>query len=545
MATPAKHALLSASAAHRWLKCTAAPTYEMQFPPKTSEYAEEGTLAHSICELYARKKFTVMSTRKFNSELKKLQEHPLYKPEMLTTAESYVLYLYGVCMRYEGMPHVNMEVRVDLSDYVPQGFGTCDCIIIGGDTLHITDYKHGQGVVVEAEGNPQMMLYALGALKRYTPVFGDKIKQVSMAIVQPRVTQDVKECEMTVDELLAWGENVVKPAAQKAFNGEGEFCAGAHCKFCRGRDVCPARAKLNTALEDFKDCITPDKAQNPLDPAARKVLGLPPVLTDAEVGDLLTRGANLVEWYEGLRNYALQAILDGKEIPGYKVVEGRSVRAFRDTDAALQKLMDSGFDKAVIYDYEPKTLAQLEKIVGAKRFAELLGDQIVKPKGKATLTDEKDPRARIAPPSWTLPGWCRMADVRDGPLYRKENLVLNVGGETVHIDCPERFAWLLDDKLGGDAADYFRDTVTNLCFDLDLCPGECDRTYGLQEHYQNVIRDALDVLADAQERELCRPWTSGRVSIKRYNEAVRMLQNELKIEKVRILSCIRMMLRKS
>lgn len=527
MATPAKHALLSASAAHRWLKCTAAPTYEMQFPPKTSEYAEEGTLAHSICELYARKKFTVMSTRKFNSELKKLQEHPLYKPEMLTTAESYVLYLYGVCMRYEGMPHVNMEVRVDLSDYVPQGFGTCDCIIIGGDTLHITDYKHGQGVVVEAEGNPQMMLYALGALKRYTPVFGDKIKRVSMAIVQPRVTQDVKECEMTVDELLAWGENVVKPAAQKAFNGEGEFCAGAHCKFCRGRDVCPARAKLNTALEDFKDCITPDKAQNPLDPAARKVLGLPPVLTDAEVGDLLTRGANLVEWYEGLRSYALQAILDGKEIPGYKVVEGRSVRAFRDTDAALQKLMDSGFDKAVIYDYEPKTLAQLEKIVGAKRFAELLGDQIVKPKGKATLTDEKDPRARIAPPSWTLPGWCRMADVRDGPLYRKENLVLNVGGETVHIDCPERFAWLLDDKLGGDAADYFRDTVTNLCFDLDLCPGECDRTYGLQEHYQNVIRDALDVLADAQERELCHPWTSGRVSIKRYNEAVRMLQNEL------------------
>ena len=146
-------------------------------------------------------------------------------------------------------------------------------------------------------------------------------------------------------------------------------------------------------MEDFKDCITPDKAQNPLDPAARKVLGLPPVLTYAEVGDLLTRGANLVEWYEGLRSYALQAILDGKEIPGYKVVEGRSVRAFRDTDAALQKLMDSGFDKAVIYDYEPKTLAQLEKIVGAKRFAELLGDQIVKPKGKATLTDEKDPRA--------------------------------------------------------------------------------------------------------------------------------------------------------
>jgi len=179
MATPAKHALLSASAAHRWLKCTAAPTYEMQFPPKTSEYAEEGTLAHSICELYARKKFTVMSTRKFNSELKKLQEHPLYKPEMLTTAESYVLYLYGVCMRYEGMPHVNMEVRVDLSDYVPQGFGTCDCIIIGGDTLHITDYKHGQGVVVEAEGNPALRagsaetVYACFRGQNQAGIYGD------------------------------------------------------------------------------------------------------------------------------------------------------------------------------------------------------------------------------------------------------------------------------------------------------------------------------------------------------------------------------------
>ena len=120
-----------------------------------------------------------------------------------------------------------------------------------------------------------------------------------------------------------------------------------------------------------------------------------------------------------------------------------------------------------------------------------------------------------------------MADVREGPLYQKENLVLNVSDEAVHIDCPERFAWLLEDKLGGDAADYFRDTVTALCFDPDLCPGECDRTYELQRHYQTIIQDVLNVLTDAQERELCRPWTSGRVSIKRYNEAVRMLQNEL------------------
>lgn len=397
MATPEKHALLSASAAHRWMKCTAAPLYEAQFPSETSEYALEGTLAHSVCELFARKRFTVMSTRKYNSELKKLQENPLFKPEMLATAETYLNYLREVYERYDGAPHVNVEVRVDLTDYVPDGFGTCDCIIIGGDTLHITDYKHGQGVVVDAEDNPQMMLYALGALKRYMPVFGDKIKNVSMAIVQPRITQDVKESRLSVDELLAWGENVVKPLAQKAYSGSGEFCAGAHCKFCRGRAVCPARAKLNTAVEEFKDCVTPDKAKDPLDPDSRKMLGLPPVLTDAEVGDLLTRGAGLVEWYENLREYALQAILSGKTIPGYKVVEGKSIRAFRDTDAALQTLLDSGVEKALIYDYKPKTLAQLEKVVGLKRFAELVGDQVVKPQGKPTLAGADDPRAVYSP----------------------------------------------------------------------------------------------------------------------------------------------------
>ena len=397
MATPEKHALLSASAAHRWMKCTAAPLYEAQFPSETSEYALEGTLAHSVCELFARKRFAAMSTRKYHSELKKLQENPLFKPEMLTTAETYLNYLREVYERYDGAPHVNVEVRVDLTDYVPDGFGTCDCIIIGGDTLHITDYKHGQGVVVDAEGNPQMMLYALGALKRYMPVFGDKIKNVSMAIVQPRITQEVKESRLPVDELLAWGENVVKPLAQKAFSGNGEFCAGAHCKFCRGRAVCPARAKLNTAIEDFKDCVTPDKAKDPLDPSARKMLGLPPVLTDAEVGDLLTRGAGLVEWYENLKDYALQAILGGKTIPGYKVVEGKSIRAFRDPDTALQTLLDSGVEKALIYDYKPKTLAQLEKVVGLKRFAELVGDQVVKPQGKPTLAGADDPRMAYSP----------------------------------------------------------------------------------------------------------------------------------------------------
>lgn len=393
MATPSTHALLSASAAHRWLVCTAAPRFEADFPAQTSKYAEEGTLAHSICELFARKKFTTLSTRKYNSELKKLQAHPMYDPEMLTTAEFYVAYLYEKCMGYENMPHISFEVKVDLSDIIPDGYGTCDCCIIGGDTLHITDYKHGAGVPVDTLNNPQMMLYAYGALKRYSMIYGDTIKNVSMAIVQPRITQEVKETSMPVEVLTKWAVGYVKPIARKAYDGEGEFVSGDHCKFCRGKEQCPMRAKVNTALEDFKDCVLPDQAQNPLDPAVRVMLGLPKILTDEEVGDLLTRGKHLVEWYEDLQAYALRAILGGKVVPGYKVVEGRSARAFRDADAALQTLIDSGIDKAVIYDYKPKTLAQLEKIVGAKKFAELMGDQVYKPEGKPTLATASDSRA--------------------------------------------------------------------------------------------------------------------------------------------------------
>lgn len=160
MPSPNSHALLSASAAHRWLVCTAAPLFESQFPSSTSEYAEEGTLAHEFCELYVRKHFTVMSRRTFNTELKKLQANPRYNEEMLTTAQTYLDYLKEKAMNFGSAPYVTPEVRVDLSDYIPDGYGTCDCVMIGGDTLQIVDYKHGKGVPVSAENNPQMRLYA-------------------------------------------------------------------------------------------------------------------------------------------------------------------------------------------------------------------------------------------------------------------------------------------------------------------------------------------------------------------------------------------------
>ena len=396
MSTPNAHALLSASAAHRWLICTAAPRFEEQFPSGTSEFAEEGTLAHAICELYVRKHFTPMAKRAFNSELKKLQAKPMYSEEMLSTAQTYLDFLKEKAMSFPEAPYVAPEVRVDLSDYIPDGFGTCDCVMIGGDTLQIVDYKHGKGVPVSAEGNPQMRLYALGALKMFTAIYGDSIKKVSMAICQPRLFSEASEETISIESLLEWGDSI-KPIALKAYNGEGEFVPGEHCKFCRGKAQCRARAAQNTALEDFKDCVPASKATDEqiadaLFGGSTRPDGGTTILTDAEVGDLLKRGETLVSWYNDLKEYALEAILKGADIPGYKAVEGRSVRTFKDSDAAIQAVIAAGYDEAALYDRKPKTLSELEKLLGKKKFAELLSDQVFKPKGAPTLAPVSDKR---------------------------------------------------------------------------------------------------------------------------------------------------------
>ena len=207
------HALLSPSAAHRWLNCTPAPRLEATFPDNTSEYAEEGTLAHSLCEITAKKKFKNIKSAEYTRTVKKLKKDPLWNDEMISTAEIYVEHLAERAMQFEHEPYIAFEVGVDISDYVPESFGRCDCVMLGGDTLVIRDYKHGKGVPVSAESNPQMMLYALGALKLYRPLFGEAIKNVDIGIDQPRIdSYDVWLC--SVEELLAWGESI-KPTAQK------------------------------------------------------------------------------------------------------------------------------------------------------------------------------------------------------------------------------------------------------------------------------------------------------------------------------------------
>ena len=387
---PDKHAILSPSAAHRWLHCTPAPRVEAEFPETTSEYAEEGRLAHSVCELAAKKKFTVMNNQTYNSRLKKLKADPKWDDEMLSTAATYVEHLTEHAMRFEHAPYVALEVQVDITDYAPEAFGTCDCVMIGGDELIITDYKHGKGVPVSAQDNPQMLLYALGALKLYRPIYGDMIRRVSTYIDQPRLGS-YDGASMTVDELLAWGESI-KPKAAAAFMGTGEFAPGEWCRFCRAKAKCRARANQNTALEDFKDCI-PLGRSIPMQ-AEYDATGFKPsnCLTDEEIGALLVRAEGLVAWYDDLKEYALAACLNGKTIPGWKAVEGRSTRAWTDRDAALEALVAGGVEEAIIYDRVPKTLAQLEKVIGKQRFGELVGGMITKSPGKPALAAESDKR---------------------------------------------------------------------------------------------------------------------------------------------------------
>lgn len=393
MTTPKAHATVTASGYERWSHCTAAPRYEEQFPSESSVYAEEGTLAHSVCELYGRKKFTTMTTRKFNAELKKLKAHPLWQDEMVKTAECYVNFLAEKGNEYEKIPHVSFEVRVDLSDYIPDGFGTCDNIMIGGDTLRITDYKHGKGVKVSAINNGQMRLYALGALKLFFPIYGDTIQRVCTAIVQPRISEEVEEEWLTVDELRQWGEREAKPKAEAAYFGLGTFCAGEWCRFCRGKAECRSRAEYYSGFAQFVNSVPEGRADGE---GATQDDGSN-ILTDNEIAQLLRQASGLTSWYADLQDYARDAILAGREIPGWKVVEGKRIRAFKDADKAMDIMRTEGYADTVLYERKPKTLAQLEKLTGKKRFAELMEGEIMWPPGKPTLTTSDDKREAYSP----------------------------------------------------------------------------------------------------------------------------------------------------
>lgn len=372
---PTQHALLSASSAHRWLHCTGSPLLEKEFPDTTSVYAKEGTLAHELCELKLKKYTTVMPKGTYTRAHNKIMKSELWQNEMESTSKTYLEYVKEIILSCEIAPAVLIEKRVDFSRYVPEGFGTADCLILAGDTLHVIDYKHGKGVVVDADHNPQMMLYALGAMSELSLLY--RFKFVHMTIVQPRVN-NISEFTMSADELIEWGETVVKPKAEAAISGNGTFEAGDWCRFCRAKQRCKTRYESN-------DSLYPELSER----------HDPRLITLAELGEYLKRGKDMAAWLEDMKEYALSESLAGADVPGWKAVEGRGSRAFTDTDEAVDTLIKNGIDESVLYERRVLTLAQMEKAVGKKAFGEIVGNLVVKNPGKPTLVEESDKRPRI------------------------------------------------------------------------------------------------------------------------------------------------------
>lgn len=378
-----KHSLLSASGAHRWLACPPSAKLELQFPDTTSEAASEGTLAHDLAELKLKHHFFTndLPRSKFTREVNKLKKKPLWQDEMMRHTDTYLDYVNTAAMAFEHDPSKGIEKRVYFGAYTladqedeNEGYGTADCILIGGETLQVIDFKYGKGVPVSAEGNPQLALYALGAYEMYKMLY--PIERVKLSIVQPRLSDGASEWDTTISELLAWGEYVKRQAAL-ALEGEGEYHPGEQqCRFCRARAQCRARAEENVRL-------------------AFQVGKKPPLITTDEAGQYLLQGEDVAKWLKDLQEWALSECLAGREVPGWKAVEGRGSREWTDMETAFEVLQQAGINRAVLYEEKPLTLAQVEKVVGKKDFEDAVGAYVVKNPGKPTLVKESDKREAI------------------------------------------------------------------------------------------------------------------------------------------------------
>lgn len=359
----ADHAVLSASGSHRWLNCTPSARLELEFENTGSEAAREGTAAHALCE------------HKLKRALHMRSRHPVSDYDSDEMEECTDAYVDFVMEQYEAAkqvcedPVILIEQRLDFSCYVPDGFGTGDCLIISDDRLRIIDFKYGMGVLVEAEDNPQMKLYALGALAVYDALYD--IREVSMTIFQPR-RENVSTWTIPVEDLKAWAENELKPRAKMAYDGEGEYLPGEWCTFCRAAVRCRARAeeKLKLAQTEFR---------------------MPPLLTDAEIEDILAVLPDLTKWVSEITAYALDTALNhGKEWNGFKVVQGRSVRKYRDEAAVAEAAKEAGYKD--IYRQSLIPLTEMQRLMGKDRFEAILGGLITKAPGKPTLVPKSDRR---------------------------------------------------------------------------------------------------------------------------------------------------------
>lgn len=362
-----KHALLSASSSHRWLNCPPSARLSEHYADQSSEYAVEGTEAHTLCE-YKLKTALGMKTCDPSANLR------YYNDEMEDCANGYaafILELMATARQTCRDPIVLIEQRLDFSRFVRDGFGTGDCVLIADGTLHVVDYKHGQGVLVEAEGNPQMMLYALGALELFEGIYD--ISTVSMTIYQPR-RENVSTYTVFKESLYQWAEDFLRPASEQAYAGEGAFRCGDWCRFCKAKCECRARADENMTL-------------------ARYDFQKPPLLSDDEVESILARVDELIAWASDIKEYALQAALRGKNWNAWKLVEGRANRRYTDEQAVAEAVIAAGYDP---FESTLRGVTAMEKALGKTTFNNLLAPLVEKPHGKPALVPLSDKRPAIA-----------------------------------------------------------------------------------------------------------------------------------------------------
>lgn len=371
---PEIHAKLSASGSTRWLNCPPSLKLEEVYQDSTSDFAREGTLAHSIAELKAKKYYLKgVGPVKFKNAMGKFAEDELWQKEMDGYTDDYLNYLKKLSTGMKEKPYVAIEKQVDFGEYAKDGFGTADCVMIQGNTVHICDLKYGKGVPVDATENTQLMLYALGAYSEYNFIY--PIKKAVLHIIQPRL-DNYSSWEIGIEKLLEFGE-YVKKQSELALSGGGEFKAGDHCKFCRARATCRKRAEENIKLAGF----TKTK---------------PSKLTNEEVGKYLSMARDIQSWVKDLEEYALSESLAGREVEGWKAVEGRSNRKIIDEKGLAGELIHAGFDESMIY--KPKqldTITNLEKLCGKKTFTDLSIPYVDKPQGKPTLVKVSDKRRAI------------------------------------------------------------------------------------------------------------------------------------------------------
>lgn len=376
---PAKHAKLNCSSSMRWINCPGSVRLSENFPQTSSKYADEGTIAHLYLEEsvkddpQGRQKALDQAAQFYNDH-----------PELDDTANSIrnnidgmMAWLLGEYQKEKATDpavQVYSEQQVDLTAYIPKGFGTTDVTIARTGFLHIIDLKYGKGVKVDAEGNTQLRLYALGMLDMLDMIYD--VKEVQMTIYQPRL-ENVSTDRISAADLRTWGEEVIRPAAKLALSRDAPFSAGSWCQFCPAKGICRCRAEYSLELENYRIKTT---------------------LTDTEIGEVLGRIDALTKWAEDLKAAALTKIEEGGDIPGWKVVEGKSNRKFSDKAdektivAAAKK---AGFDRSLLYESKMLTLSQIEKLMGKKTFAEALGQYVEKPQGKPTLAPESDKRPSI------------------------------------------------------------------------------------------------------------------------------------------------------